>query len=231
MLRKSLLWCLLLVALSVWAQVDPNQPGKPPAQTPSPNGILNPDNTAVEVTARGVYLIHGGVVARYPADMGQPVLRELFGALPAQPALSDKPTDAERTAMREWLAQMRLRQAPMAVVTDDKMLHIVIGSTYFRLNADTLEVVARGELAPAFNAPGKSAPSRQAPLLKLAGENLLVVTTQELLVVQTVDGKVTMRLPPPAAMFPKVDYEALRKAFAPPTAPADPRANNDAPKP
>lgn len=218
LMRLSCLLLLVGLALAGLAQGDPNQPTRPAPQPPAGLGNLTPENTAVITNPLGVYLIHYGVVARYPADMGQPVLRELFGVLPAQPTVSDKPTDAERAAMSDWLTQLRLRQAPQAVVYGEKMLHIIVGTRYFRVNAETLEVPASGDLAPATRPVG-SVTSRQAPQLCLLGDTLLVIVGQELVLVNTVDGKVITRMPPPAAMFPKVDFAALHKAFGQSTGP------------
>ena len=231
MLRLTVCCLLVFCVLIGWGQPgpgQPNQPNKPPA--PDLLSRMTPDDTVIEIAPRGIYLIHGGVVARYGANLGQPTVRELFGPLPNQPAVSDKPTDAERAATQEWLTQFRLRNAPMSAISDAASLHIVIGARYFRVNMETLDIVAQGDLSPAK--PGAGTPViNQAPLLKLADTVLLVVTAHEIIMVNTVDGNVLSRAVPPVVMFPQVDFKALRLALGPsstskPNPPVTPKPPN-----
>lgn len=220
MLQRSLLLVsLVCVTVLAFAQPGPTQPTEP--TTPLGGNVLNGmtvANTAVEANAFGVFLIHNGVIARYSPDMQLQDVKELFDPLPPQPQMPQTPNDADRQKVQEWLGLLRARQAPFSALADDTMLHLVIGTQYFRVNAQTLAIEAHGNLAAPPN-QAATAPLRQPPILKLAGETLYVVLGQEFLAVHVADGTVINRTQPPKAMFPAVDLMALRNVFRPTQAP------------
>jgi len=215
-MQRNLFMLMMTVCLAaaVFAQPDPNapfQPQQPPAGRRggmmgggmmNMNALANQNPAEMLVLPQGLFILRSGVLAKFTAETLQPAgTLELFGALPAQPALPQNPTQQDREAMRDWMMANVARYAPAATLAQDDRLYIVAGSTFFRVNPATLQIDAKADLGEA-NIPPRMLMQAGAPQMKLENGVLYIIFGQELLAVKPDTGVVTGRAPLPAAMFP-----------------------------
>ena len=202
-----LLVMVLFLAVSAFAQPDPNapaQPQRPNRQGGMMGGGMNmmPQPAELVMLPQGAFVLRGGVLAKFGAEKLQPAgTLELFGPAPARPQMPENPTQQDRAAMLEWAQQMGERTGPAAVLAQEGLLYIVVGNSFFRVNPDTMTADVKADLA----APGGNPRMRRmmggAPVLKLEGGVLYAVLGQELLTVDPGTGKVVNRAALPPQMF------------------------------
>lgn|GEM_PF-2241471 len=214
MLRYLLLLAMALT-ISAFAQPELAPPFQQPLQQPNRQGripgagmnipALAYQNTVeLAVLPEGVFVLRGGVLARFTADTLQPAgIVQLFDPLPPRPEMPQNPTQEDRTALRDWMSANLAHNAPAATLAKDGKLYLVIGSACFRVNAATMQVDMKADLGAPDNNPRPAIPDG-APQLKLEGGVLYIVLGQELLTVEPDTGKVAARVALPAEMFPAV---------------------------
>lgn len=212
MQRYLVLLVTVFLAASAFAQPDPNAPAQPqrqPGGRGMPGGMLGAGMNALAsmspaelaILPEGVFVLRGGVLAKFTADTLQPAgMLQLFDPLPARPAMPENPTPQDQAALRDWMAANLARNAPAATLAQDGRLHLVIGSSYFRVKAATMEVDAKGGLEAQDGRRIRMQVS--APVLKLENNVLYVILGQELLTVEPDTGKVAARIALPLEMFP-----------------------------
>ena len=172
-----------------------------------PGGMMfgQSNGALLESTSKGVFALRNGVLAKFDTKTLQLAGSvELFGPMPAapQPGLQQNGSGA----IREWHMQVAKRSAPAIMLHKDDSLIIVIGSSFFRVNEDTLVISAQSDLTAPNAAP--AAPGRMmmqpatAPAYKLEDDHLLLLEDTELISVNTQDGTVVGRTPLPDAMIP-----------------------------
>lgn len=202
-----LLLSLVLSILAVSAQPDPDraQPEQPFAAAarnqPQPREMLMPSQSderdaVVEVTPAGVFLLYHGVLARFDPQLAQPTVSlALFGPMPEQPQLQP---NMDRDAMVIWQRERMKRMMPGAMIVDGEALLIVCGDTFFRVQQRTLVVETKRDLAPRNERDLRA--NRAAPLLKLNGDTLYLMRTNELLALQAKTGEAIGQVPLPKEM-------------------------------
>ena len=193
--------CLALAAL---AQPDYNPPATGANLPRQPRAYMGGTST-LEVTPNGVFVLRNAVLAKFDTvGLKTAGTLELFGALAAQPKMSETPTDQERQAMRDWYSQMSKRMGTAVILPKDDMLYIVIGSMYFRVNQKTLALETKSDLAEPNAAPQGFFGQRETPVLKMDGGTLFVTSGQDLITVNPATGAVTGRATMPKEMFPNM---------------------------
>jgi hypothetical protein len=156
----------------------------------------------LEITPDGVFVIRNGVVAKFAVGLGTAAgTKELFPALPEPPKLSEAPTPEEREAMGKWMGLLAERTAAFSVLAREKMLYLVVGTKFFRVNQQTLAVEAQADLMPAPEGLRRGV-NTEAPLLKLDGGVLYVLSGQAFIAVDAQTGAVQTRMTLPKEMFP-----------------------------
>lgn len=201
---------LLALSLTALTQPDPNAPPIPiPPVAPNAGGLgglmggvmgaAAQANLKLLLLANGVFVLNNGVLARYdPATLKPQGALDLLDPMPEAPQLPQNPNDQDRAAMLGWFMARLQHGAEPAVLVQDNRFYIVIGTKYFCVNPDTLQIDVKSDLANANLQPlgllGK-------PQLTLTDGVLYVAQNQELLSVDPATGKVTARVSLPKRMF------------------------------
>jgi len=180
--------------------------------------LTAPAAPIMEATQNGLFMLRAGVLVRFdPVTLKQTgVPIELFGKAPEQPKIADKLGDQEIAALQKWQQEMAKRTGPTAVLTKDDLLLIVIGDTFFKVSQKTGVTELTTDLAvkedPAAPAAMAARPtitrnSNQvtAPTLKLNGNILYIYRNEQLISVNTTDGKVMGRGQLPKEMTPNLN--------------------------
>ncbi len=209
---------ILALTLAAFAQPDPaaggggNQPGGRRGQGGAGGpgggpgggnrGGMNQANLALEILPAGVFVLNNGVLAKFDTDtLKLAGTLELLGPLPAQPPMRQNPTEQERQAMRAWFAERMQRAAEPAILQQDNRLYIVLGTKYFCVNPENMQIDVKSDLG-AGNEANPQLAMMAKPQLKLADGVLYAVLGQELLSVDPATGKVAARAPMPKELFP-----------------------------
>ena len=196
---RKLLAVVFILVLSTVAAFAQFSMGMPP--------VGQSGGALIESTPKGFFVLRNGVVVKFDAATMQVAgTKELFGPLPAMPQGDMRQNPG---LFRDWFAEHAKRNAPAIMLPADNALVIVIGTTFFRVNQDTLAIGSQTELVPP-SAPLPSSPHAAAMTMppatsgyKLIGNTLYLLLPTELLGVNIEDGTVTTRTPLPAALIPQ----------------------------
>lgn len=215
-MQRYLLLLVMLGALvtAAFAQPDPNNPGNQPRDRQDNRAgnllgagmaALGGQNAVLEIQPDGIFVLRNGVLAGYdPVTFKQTGTLELFGPLPARPAMPQNPTPQDREALRNWMVEGMARSAPAAMLAKDGALYIVIGNRYFCVNGTRMELVAKADLAAAEGANarrGGLGATMAAAQLKMEAGTLYALIGQNLLSVEPATGKVLHQVQLPREMF------------------------------
>ena len=204
---RSLLLLLLLLsaAVEVFAQHPDTSkfntnPSRTPHNQPARPLMFDARRASIEVTPQGVFVLYGGVLARYDANLTAPSTTvALFGPMPEQPKLSTPPLPEEREALNAWQQQRRQRQMAGALLIAGADLLIVYPDHYFRVNQQSLAIEKSTDLSG-------GTPSNQMsidpPKLKMAGNMLYLLRDGEMLAIDIANGEINGRSPLPEEMLP-----------------------------
>lgn len=159
--------------------------------------------TAMEVTAKGVFVMRAGTVAKLDGKtLEQQGAIELLGPMPERPAGRD------RAAQARYQAETAKRRQPAAWLFTETDVIVVMANTFFRIDPVKFEVKAKTDLAdpnavldPNAN-PNVNFAAPAAPILKLAEKVLYILQDTKIAEVDIVEGKVLARGVLPAAMQP-----------------------------
>jgi hypothetical protein len=159
----------------------------------------------MQITPDGVFLLKTGVLIKYETgSMKQSGLLQLFGAMPAPPTVQDPslPTAEERDARQAWTMKNMERFAPATMLQEQGKLYILSGDNYFCVDAKTLTLVAKANLALEDEYTNVRTPTRFVlPQLKVEAGVVYALFGQDLLTVEPASGKVLTRTALPPEMF------------------------------
>ena len=161
----------------------------------APGGMMmgaNAGSTIMLHTAKGLFALRAGVLAKYEFATLQPVKElQLFGPMPAAPA-----DLTNRDAAQKYFTELQRRMAPAIMIPKDNSLLIAVGDGFARVNQDTLKVEVTGDITQKVAETTTERGGRMmdgAPGYVLVGDTLVLMRSKEILSISTVTGKVIAR--------------------------------------
>ncbi len=194
---------------------------------------LGQAETTMVLTDAGIFLYKAGTLAKLDyLTLTEQKKVSLFGELPAKPAAPAQPAagaggnggfmqQAQDPATQKYMAEITKRLAPPAIISTDESLFFVIGDSFFKVNQQTMAVNLQSSLAKKAdpNQPAQPnggarlgnfnigrATQSGAPIAKMKDDVMIILKQDEILLVDTLTGKVSLRntlpkefIAPPAA--------------------------------
>jgi hypothetical protein len=176
--------------------------------------------TTMVLTDAGIFLYKAGTLAKLDyLTLAEQKKVSLFGAMPEKPAAPAQPAAGgggnggfmqqfQDPATQKYMAEITKRLAPPAIITTDESMFFVIGDSFFKVNQQTLAVNLQASLAKKVdpNQPAQPnggarlgnfnvgrATQSGAPVAKIKDDVMIILKQDEILLVDTLTGKVSLR--------------------------------------
>jgi len=202
----TLLFIVLAAACTVFAQPDPNHPQPEPPRKPAPGQPALPPggrNTIVEATPNGLFVFQSGVVAKFDATTLKPLgTLQLFGPMPAPPAMPDTPTPQDQQALMKWKLEAMRRMAAASMLVKDNLLLIVTADTFFRVNQRVMGIEAKISLTDIGDEKPNPSAWMTPMTLTLQDNMLYILRANQLTALNINNGEITGHGDLPREMMP-----------------------------
>ena len=190
---KKVLFLVLVLALAAASlgAVAQNAPGgttTKPGGNANSNGIGAMMRGTVLYTDMGLFALRGGVLLKIdPKTMQvQGDALELFGPAPKFP---EKTYQEDPGAFTAYYAEVNQRLAPAIMLVKDRMLLVVIGTKFVRVNMDTMKIEVNRDFRNDNDTdPGPVGVSAVPLAYELHGKTLYLLRLREMVALNTDDG-------------------------------------------
>jgi len=184
---KKVLFFILILALAVAALGAVGIQGTTGANG-SANGIGAMLRGTVLYSDAGLFALRGGVLVKIdPKTMQvQGDALELLGPFPQFP---EKTYQEDPGAFTAYYAEVNQRLAPAIMLLKDRMLLVVIGTNFFRVNLNTMKVEVKSSFAGPNDAGGSAGgPGNPPPAYELHDNILYLLRIREMVAVNITNG-------------------------------------------